>query len=166
MSVATAGPKYGFMGYQRGGEINNATLAFSPRHPFVAACIRSFVRQFKGDKHGFQGPLLVTRVYDFAQATQPHVVGSIFVAPPEVVYPLNWTQIVEIFSMPADKVPRWKSLERYAYGMHLWSMFSRRTNITSGSVLASVMRYSCPSVWRWRHRVPDGAAAGDSLRGG
>ena len=148
MSVATAGPKYGFMGYQRGGEINNATLAFSPRHPFVAACAATFVRQFTGGVHGYQGPLLVTRVYKRAEAAKPHLVKGIFVAPPEVVYPFNWTQVDEMFSMPADKVPRWKSLERYAYGMHLWSMFSRRTNITSGSVLASVMRYSCPSVWR------------------
>ncbi|KAK4748210.1 hypothetical protein SAY87_014796 [Trapa incisa] len=124
--------------------LNNAVLVFEPEHPLVYKFLEEFATTFNGNKWGFNGPFLVTRVVKRLQFN-----GNFTVLPPEAFYPVDWIRIGRLFRSPRNKrEAQWVEdeatrLDRVAYGVHLWNKRSRSMKIEEGSVMEKLVAKYC-----------------------
>lgn len=126
--------------------LNNAVLIFEKDHPLLYSFIEEFASTFDGNRWGHNGPYLVTRVVQRAQAT----IGNTFtVLPPTAFYPFNWIDIQRLFHTPRSsndstllKTDLVK-LNKESYGLHLWNKITRKLKIGKGSVIDIIISDHC-----------------------
>lgn len=134
--------------------LNNAVLVFDPAHLLVYKFLEEFSSTFNGNKWGFNGPFLITRVMKRLGLSSVlgsgHVGGCNFtVLPPEAFYPVDWIRIGRLFRSPRNRrEAQWVEdevmrLNRVAYGIHLWNKRSRRMRIEEGSVMEKLVSEHC-----------------------
>ncbi|KAK1426970.1 hypothetical protein QVD17_15652 [Tagetes erecta] len=126
--------------------LNNAVLIFDKNHSLLYKFIEEFASTFNGDKWGYNGPYLVSRVVE-REATKPEV--NFRVLPQKAFYPVDWTRIGDFFTAPVNQVHRrWieakvDQLNKWTYGVHLWNKQSRRLMIEEGSIMARLISQYC-----------------------
>lgn len=91
--------------------LNNAVLVFDRNHTVVLKFIREFDRTFDGNKWGYNGPYLVSRVVKkLKNSEESHAVS---VLSDSAFYPYNWMRIRSIFRAPANKTDTTQQVSFY-----------------------------------------------------
>ncbi|GLT37590.1 hypothetical protein SLA2020_118990 [Shorea laevis] len=127
--------------------LNNAVLVFDMNHPLLLKFIEEFALNFNGDKWGYNGPYLVSRVVKRVEGMEPGYNFSIL--PPMAFYPVDWHKIGGLFRMPKTPVEsRWVKakllqLSGMTYGVHLWNKQSSGLAIEEGSVMGRLISEHC-----------------------
>lgn len=81
--------------------LNNAVLVFDRNHTVVLKFIREFDQTFNGNKWGYNGPYLVSRVVKKLKNSEERLAISIL--PKPAFYPYNWMRIRSTFRAPVNK---------------------------------------------------------------
>ncbi|XP_071716175.1 uncharacterized protein [Rutidosis leptorrhynchoides] len=124
--------------------LNNAVLIFDKNHPLLYNFIEEFASTFNGNRWGFNGPYLVSRVVEKVAKD-----SNFSVLPPAAFYPVDWTRIDGLFRRPVNKVHRkWveakvRQIKETSYGVHLWNKQSRRLRIEEESIMARLIADHC-----------------------
>ncbi|KAF5762627.1 putative glycosyltransferase, DXD sugar-binding, alpha 1,4-glycosyltransferase [Helianthus annuus] len=123
--------------------LNNAVLVFDKNHPLLYKFIEEFALTFNGNRWGFNGPYLVSRV------VKRNMEYNLSVLPPAAFYPVGWGRIGGLFRRPVDRGHRrWVEakvvqLKESSYGVHLWNKQSRKLRIEEESILARLISHHC-----------------------
>ncbi|MCL7049740.1 hypothetical protein MKW94_007007 [Papaver nudicaule] len=126
--------------------LNNAVLVFDKNHPLVYKFIENFAYTFDGNRWGFNGPYLVTRVIHKVSGKPGY---DFTVLPPAAFYPVDWIKIVGYFGKPKTRYQsKWidakvVQLLGESYGVHLWNKESGKLRIEQGSVIGKLISNSC-----------------------
>ncbi|KAF8402679.1 hypothetical protein HHK36_010768 [Tetracentron sinense] len=126
--------------------LNNAVLVFDKSHPILYKFIEEFSLTFDGNKWGYNGPYLVSRVVERVATTPEY---NVTVLPPMAFYPVNWNGIGGFFQRPKNLADsRWieaklVQLSRESYGVHLWNKQSSRLRIEEGSIIQRLITDHC-----------------------
>ncbi|KAJ0028539.1 hypothetical protein Pint_35196 [Pistacia integerrima] len=126
--------------------LNNAVLVFDRNHPLLFRFIEEFAATFDGNKWGYNGPYLVSRV---VQRFERKPGFNLTILPPMAFYPVDWNRIVGLFKMPENHAhSRWvnaklRQLSGETYGVHLWNKQSKRIRIEEGSVMGRLISDHC-----------------------
>ncbi|KAL7582431.1 hypothetical protein Lser_V15G42771 [Lactuca serriola] len=126
--------------------LNNAVLIFDKNHPLLYKFIEEFALTFNGNRWGFNGPYLVSRVVE-REATE--LESNFTVLPPLAFYPVDWTRIGGLFLRPVNQAHRkWAEtkaaqIKESSYGIHLWNKQSRRFRIEEESIMARLISEHC-----------------------
>ncbi|KAK4253233.1 hypothetical protein QN277_010563 [Acacia crassicarpa] len=126
--------------------LNNAVLVFDKNHPLLLRFIQEFALNFNGNKWGYNGPYLLTRVVK----TMKEEDGlNLTVLPPMAFYPVDWTRIGVWFEKPKNRDES-RSVEAtliqlrgQSYGVHLWNKLSGKLAVQQGSVIAKLISQHC-----------------------
>ncbi|KAL4587276.1 hypothetical protein LXL04_000144 [Taraxacum kok-saghyz] len=126
--------------------LNNAVLIFDKNHPLLYKFMEEFASTFDGNKWGYNGPYLVSRV---VQREGEMVELNFTVLPPKAFYPVDWTRVGGYFRPPVNKIHgKWieaklVQLRGSAYGVHLWNKQSRGLRIEEGSIMLRLISEHC-----------------------
>ncbi|KAK9714719.1 hypothetical protein RND81_06G114400 [Saponaria officinalis] len=131
--------------------LNNAFLIFDKKHPLLSRFIEEFALTFNGNKWGYNGPYLVSRVVERLNGTMGLLEGpmNITILPPRAFYVVDWVRIGSLFEKPKDELHlQWindkiKQIEEESYGVHLWNRQSRRIRVEDGSIISHLVKRSC-----------------------
>lgn len=127
--------------------LNGAVMIFDMNHPLLIDFMQEFATTFNGNKWGFNGPNLVSRVIERV-GNMPGYNITIF--PPKAFYAVDWFKIKGLLKKPENEVDsQWvehklaelNSGETYA--LHLWNKRSRELRIEEGSVMARLILDHC-----------------------
>lgn len=127
--------------------LNNAVLIFDKNHPLLYKFIEEFALTFNGNKWGFNGPYLVSRVVERGSRTLDY--SNFTVLPPLAFYPVDWTRIGGLFRRPVNQAHRrWVEkkvvqIRESSYGVHLWNKQSRSFRIEEESIMARLISDHC-----------------------
>ncbi|KAI3750501.1 hypothetical protein L2E82_21140 [Cichorium intybus] len=126
--------------------LNNAVLIFDKNHPLLYKFIEEFALTFNGNRWGFNGPYLVSRV---VEREETELESNFSVLPPAAFYPVDWTRIGGLFIRPVNQAHRrWAEkkvarLKESSYGVHLWNKQSRNFRIEEESIMARLISDNC-----------------------
>ncbi|KAJ0520838.1 putative lactosylceramide 4-alpha-galactosyltransferase [Helianthus annuus] len=126
--------------------LNNAVLIFDKNHPLLYNFIEEFALTFDGNRWGYNGPYLVSRVVERGAGKMDK---NFSVLPPAAFYPVDWTRIGGLFRRPVNRGHmRWVEakvvqLKESSYGVHLWNKQSRRLRIEEESIMARLVSEYC-----------------------
>ncbi|XP_053565749.1 alpha-1,4-N-acetylglucosaminyltransferase-like [Bombina bombina] len=115
-------PVVNFLAAESSKYSSNGALGFSPHHEFIWKCMEDFVRNYKGEVWGQQGPLLLTRILEQIclqhsfMALEDIMCGNITFMNPVRFYSVsgnNWRTFYEV----------WKPVPIFnnSYGSHFWN---------------------------------------------
>ncbi|CAI0424250.1 unnamed protein product [Linum tenue] len=126
--------------------INNAVVAFDLGHPMLLEFIKEFSNTFNGNKWGYNGPAMFSRVFQRMGGSLPDY--NITVLQPKAFYPVDWIQIRRLFRKPTTgSQSRWADrllVElQDSYALHLWNKRSRELIIEDGSVMDRLIAEHC-----------------------
>ncbi|XP_076896828.1 uncharacterized protein LOC143549946 [Bidens hawaiensis] len=127
--------------------LNNAVLIFDKNHSLLYSFIEEFALTFDGNRWGYNGPYLVSRVVE--RITRSYNELNFSVLPPSAFYPVDWTRIGGLFKRPVNRPHRrWVEakvvqLKESSYGVHLWNKQSRRLRIEEDSIMARLILEYC-----------------------
>jgi hypothetical protein len=118
------------VGLESAEYLNNAVLAFPPRHPFLHKAIENFLRRFKKE-WGWNGPRLLTRVWrgvtrQYDGPVDASVVletqhSGVLLALPEEFYPIK-LQEAQLLNRPlGDSRALVDSIARSSRLLHMWN---------------------------------------------
>ncbi|KAI3819081.1 hypothetical protein L1987_12904 [Smallanthus sonchifolius] len=122
--------------------LNNAVLIFDKNHPLLYSFIEEFALTFNGNRWGFNGPYLVSRVVKRGGS-------NLSVLAPAAFYPVRWSRIGGLLRRPVKEGERrWVEakvvqLKESSYGVHLWNKQSRRLRIEEESVMGRLISEYC-----------------------
>ncbi|KAL8213680.1 hypothetical protein R6Q57_003129 [Mikania cordata] len=126
--------------------LNNAVLIFDKKHLLLYKFMDEFAWTFDGNKWGYNGPYLVSRVVEREAAKREL---NFTVLHQKVFYPVDWTRVGGFFAAPVSLVhQRWieakvDQLNSWTYGVHLWNKQSSRLRIEEGSIMARLILDYC-----------------------
>ncbi|KAJ4891887.1 hypothetical protein Rs2_31635 [Raphanus sativus] len=126
--------------------LNNAVLIFEKEHPLVYSFMEEFATTFDGNRWGYNGPYLVSRVAKRAQETNGN---SFTVLPPVAFYPFNWIDIQRLFQTPRNSTDskllkaNLIKLNQKSYGLHLWNKITKNLKIEKGSAIDIIVSDHC-----------------------
>ncbi|XP_062095255.1 uncharacterized protein At4g19900-like [Humulus lupulus] len=127
--------------------LNNAVLIFDMNHPLLLKFLEEFASTFDGNKWGFNGPYLVSRVVRRIETETPGL--NFTVLPPMAFYPVDWTKIGGLFQKPVTEAQfKWvtaklRQLSGETYGLHLWNKQSSKLLIEEGSIIGKLISDHC-----------------------
>ncbi|XP_053565739.1 alpha-1,4-N-acetylglucosaminyltransferase-like isoform X1 [Bombina bombina] len=146
-------PVTNFLAAESSTYSSNGALGFSPHHDFIWKCMEDFVRNYKGEVWGQQGPLLLTRI--LAQFCSQHnfkaledlMCGNITFLNPVRFYKLQpavWRTFFEV----------WKVLPDFndSYGSHFWN-YMNHVNVKqfvipgSNTLTEHLYKEFCPNTY-------------------
>ncbi|XP_074267361.1 uncharacterized protein At4g19900-like [Silene latifolia] len=130
--------------------LNNALLIFDKKQPILSKFIEEFALTFDGNKWGYNGPYLVSRVVERLNGS----LGldgqkNLTILPPTAFYMVVWVRIGSLFQKPKDELHlQWinDKLNRIgedSYALHLWNRQSRWIKVENGSIISHLMKSSC-----------------------
>ncbi|KAF3449731.1 hypothetical protein FNV43_RR10462 [Rhamnella rubrinervis] len=129
--------------------LNGAVMIFDINHPILLDFIEEFSSTFNGNRWGFNGPFLVTRVIGRVGSTPGY---NVTVMPPEAFYPVNWLKIHRLFKKPESAAEtrmvestlnELNDGESGTFAVHLWNKRSKELKIEEGSVMARLILDHC-----------------------
>ncbi|KVI03341.1 uncharacterized protein At4g19900-like [Cynara cardunculus var. scolymus] len=127
--------------------LNNAVLIFDKNHDLLYKFMEEFASTFNGNRWGYNGPYLVSRVVEREETTVLKL--NFRVLPPMAFYPVDWVHVGGFFTPPTNRVHRrWVEakmgqLSKSTYGVHLWNKQSSRFKIEEGSIMARLIANHC-----------------------
>ncbi|XP_068639639.1 uncharacterized protein [Aristolochia californica] len=123
--------------------LNNAVMIFDKKHPLLYKFIEEFALTFNGNKWGYNGPYLVSRVVSREDGL------NFSVLQPAAFYPVTWSTIQSLFHGPRSEAhTRWAAgklsqIRRESFAFHLWNRQSRTLKVEEGSVISTLMLENC-----------------------
>ncbi|GLT34842.1 hypothetical protein SLA2020_093350 [Shorea laevis] len=126
--------------------LNNAVLVFDMNHPLLFKFIEEFALNFNGNKWGYNGPYLVSRVVKRVEGIPGY---NFTILPPMAFYPVDWENIGGLFKRQKSPVESGDVEETQlqpsekSYGVHLWNKRSSRLAVEEGSVMERLMLNHC-----------------------
>ncbi|CAN0927963.1 Uncharacterized protein At4g19900 [Linum grandiflorum] len=129
----------------RWSSINNAVVVFDLGHPIMLDFIEEFSNTFNGNKWGYNGPAMFSRVFERVGSKPEY---NLTIMPPNAFYPVDWIQIRRLFKKPTTGYQsRWADqllLDlQNSYALHLWNKRSRELIIEEGSVMDRLISDHC-----------------------
>ncbi|XP_053567372.1 alpha-1,4-N-acetylglucosaminyltransferase-like [Bombina bombina] len=144
-------PVVNFLAAESSKYSSNGALGFSPHHEFIWKCMEDFVRNYKGEVWGQQGPLLLTRILEQIclqhsfMALEDIMCGNITFMNPVRFYSVsgnNWRTFYEV----------WKPVPIFnnSYGSHFWNYMNHekaaKVVIPGSNTLAEYLyKHYCPN---------------------
>ncbi|XP_068135231.1 alpha-1,4-N-acetylglucosaminyltransferase-like isoform X2 [Hyperolius riggenbachi] len=144
-------PHQDFLAREGSGSFGNSAFGFSPHYDFAWKCMEDFVRNYRGEIWGYQGPTLLTRIAmqmcTFPKdSTNDFICGNITGLKSDRLYPLlypSWQRYYEVW----DKEPTFNE----SYGVHLWSYMNRNEHKSmvprSNTLVEHLYQNNCPSTY-------------------
>ncbi|CAI9541289.1 unnamed protein product, partial [Staurois parvus] len=145
-------PHHNFLAAESKEYSSNAVLGFSSHHEFTWKCMEDFVKNYRGDIWGYQGPFLFTRIRNqfcnmaFFNGKEDFMCGNITILSPEHFYPIgpgSFNRYYEVW----DKEPTFD----ICYALHLWNYANRGDHRTivpgSNTLVEHLYQKNCPSVY-------------------
>ncbi|KAL2932012.1 Lactosylceramide 4-alpha-galactosyltransferase [Bienertia sinuspersici] len=130
--------------------LNNALMIFDKKHPLLIRFIEEFALTFNGNKWGYNGPYLVSRVVErVVNNGSIEDVSGFTILPPTAFYAVGWGRIGDLFIKPIDEThSKWMNdkvnqIEESSYAIHLWNRQSRDIKVEEGSIISQLMKKSC-----------------------
>lgn len=128
--------------------LNNAYLNFPPRHPFMWQLMNAFALEFDGNVWGFNGPRLVSSLYNRLLCGDPvrqrsECEGAVLL-PPERLAPLSWANTIEILSSEPSR--HLFEPSEGVWAVHVYHNMWKEGCIPQPSVFSELMRQHCPRV--------------------
>ncbi|XP_061347726.1 uncharacterized protein LOC133293205 [Gastrolobium bilobum] len=128
--------------------LNGAVMIFDINHPILWDLLQEFSSTFDGNRWGYNGPYLVSRVIERVGNTPGY---NITILPPKAFYPVDWIKIGGLFKKPKTNFESmWVEntlvkllYEGDTYALHLWNKKSRELDIEEGSVMARLIAVRC-----------------------
>ncbi|PON92638.1 Alpha 1,4-glycosyltransferase domain containing protein [Trema orientale] len=127
--------------------LNNAVLIFDINHPILLDFMEDFAENFNGNRWGYNGPYMVSRVVESVGSKAGY---NLTILPPKAFYPVNWVEMKKLMKRPGNESEsRWvESMlnefnEGETYGVHLWNKSSKDLDIEEGSVVAKLVSDHC-----------------------
>ena len=127
--------------------LNNAVLIFDIEHPLLFDFMQEFALTFNGNKWGFNGPYMVSRVVERVGSNPGY---NLTIVPPKAFYPVNWIDIPRFLKKPGNETESaWverkvkELIHGETYAVHLWNSRIKDMKIEEGSVLASLISDHC-----------------------
>ncbi|CAI0471227.1 unnamed protein product [Linum tenue] len=126
--------------------INNAVVVFDLGHPMLLEFIKEFSNTFNGNKWGYNGPAMFSRVCQRMGGSLPSY--NVTILQPKAFYPVDWIQIRRLFRKPTTgSQSRWADRLMVelqdSYALHLWNKRSRKLIIEDGSVMDRLISEHC-----------------------
>ena len=151
---AAADPKQFLAGADT--QVNGAVMKFEARHPFLGACIKEFLTNYKPRPWDFNGPLLLQRVHarlcgreDAPRPAGATPIGpateacSVTILPRHAFYPMHWRHITRECVQQSIDAPESVALEallrRESYAVHLYNQRLRSDQVKSRMVQSSTL---------------------------
>ncbi|KAI4353285.1 hypothetical protein L6164_002247 [Bauhinia variegata] len=127
--------------------LNNAIMLYDINHPILLDFIREFATSFDGNRWGYNGPYLVSRVIEKFGSTPGY---NLTIMPPRAFYPVDWHRIGRLYKKPQNESEStWVESklnelnEGETYAVHLWNKITREMVIEEGSVMARLIAEHC-----------------------
>ncbi|OMO85121.1 hypothetical protein CCACVL1_10414 [Corchorus capsularis] len=126
--------------------LNNAVLIFDIHHPLLVEFLKEYATNFDGNRWGYIGPYLVSRVLERIGDNFEY---DVTVFPPKAFYPVDWFKIAKLFKKPETEADmKWvddtvADIGGESYMVHLWNKRSRELKIEEGSVMARLIADHC-----------------------
>ncbi|KAF7149477.1 hypothetical protein RHSIM_Rhsim02G0123700 [Rhododendron simsii] len=126
--------------------LNNAVMVFDKGHPILLKFIEEFARTFNGNKWGYNGPYLVSRVVQNLKGSDRFDVN---ILKPMAFYPLDWSRIRSLFQGPKNEAhAKWLRAKlnhicSQSYAVHLWNRQSKKIKIEEGIIIAKTISDCC-----------------------
>lgn len=127
--------------------LNNAVLIFDINHPVLLDFMEDFAENFNGNRWGYNGPYLISRVVERVGTKRGY---NLTILPPKAFYPVNWMEINKLLKKPRNESEsKWVESkvnelnEGETYGIHLWNRSSKELEIEEGSVVAKIISDHC-----------------------
>ena len=127
--------------------LNGAVMIFDINHPLLIDFMQEFASTFNGNKWGFNGPYLVSRVIERVGNTPGY---NITILPPKAFYAVDWFKIKGLLKKPENEADSQWVEHKMAelnngetYALHLWNKRSRELKIEEGSVMARLILDHC-----------------------
>ncbi|DBB04725.1 TPA: Lactosylceramide 4-alpha-galactosyltransferase [Trebouxia sp. C0006] len=129
--------------------LNNAYLNFPPKHPFMWQLMNAFALEFNGALWGFNGPRLVSSLYNrllCADLVAPRSeCAGVDLLPVERLAPLNWANTIQaLSSSPAQAEFDFHNEDFWA--VHVYHNMWKSACIPQPSVFNDIMLEHCPQV--------------------
>lgn len=74
--------------------LNGAVMIFDIQHPILIDFMQEFATTFDGNRWGYNGPYLVSRVIQRVGTTPGY---NLMILPPKAFFPVDWVKIVKLF---------------------------------------------------------------------
>ncbi|XP_030050243.1 alpha-1,4-N-acetylglucosaminyltransferase-like [Microcaecilia unicolor] len=144
-------PEVDFLASQGAQVVNGAIFGFQRHYQFLWDCMEDFVKNYKGEIWGHQGPGLITRVIKrqcempVFKGTEDTTCGDFFILNPQRFYPIPfpaWERYFQVWN-PSDTF-------NSSYALHLWNFMNhnnKRVIAGSGSVAENLFKKHCPLTY-------------------
>lgn len=129
--------------------LNNAYLNFPPKHPFMWQLMNAFALEFNGNLWGFNGPRLVSTLYNRLLCADHAAARSecegVGLLPVVRLAPLSWANTIQaLSSLPSDNMFDFHDEEFWA--VHIYHNMWKEACIPRPSVFSDLMQEHCPNV--------------------
>ncbi|KAM9316914.1 alpha-1,4-N-acetylglucosaminyltransferase-like isoform 2-T2 [Gastrophryne carolinensis] len=144
-------PHENFLAAQTLAEASNGVFGLTPSHPLAWQFMENFVKNYKGDIWGHQGPELFTRVMkklcgiSVINSKNNVSCNKIHYLHPQRFYPIicaSWRKYFEVW----PEIPTFNS----SYGLHLWNFMNKeRISMIPGAntLVEHVYQQQCPTTY-------------------
>uniref|UniRef100_A0A8C5QPJ9 Alpha 1,4-glycosyltransferase domain-containing protein n=1 Tax=Leptobrachium leishanense TaxID=445787 RepID=A0A8C5QPJ9_9ANUR len=145
-------PYKNFLAAETAGYCSNTVFGLDPRHNFTWECMEDFVKSYKGDFWGYQGPQLLTRILKKTcgmpkfKNKEDARCGNITYFHPQRLYPIlysSWKSYYEV----------WKEIPTFndSYSLHFWNFMNREEKKTlilgSNTLVEHLFKMYCPTTY-------------------
>ena len=129
--------------------LNNAYLNFPPKHPFMWQLMNAFALEFNGNIWGYNGPRLVSTLYNRLMCADPIAPRSecegVGLLPIERLAPLSWADTIQrLSSLPAEQ--QFDFRDEAFWAVHIYHNMWKDSCIPQPSVFNDLMLEHCPQV--------------------
>jgi lactosylceramide 4-alpha-galactosyltransferase len=127
------------------GVLNGAVMMFDRENEFIKACLLEFFSNFNGNVWGYNGPKLVTRVYNTKSKEHTFSTEVVRSVPREMFYPYYYWDVYDCFNqVNATKVrQRMRALMNQTYVLHYNNHFTSALGEKEGSVCRCLLNAFC-----------------------
>ncbi|KAI9083759.1 hypothetical protein K1719_034227 [Acacia pycnantha] len=128
--------------------LSSAVMIFDIHHPILIDFMQEFATTFDGNRWGYNGPHLVSRVIERVGSTPGY---NLMILPPKAFFPVDWIKIIRLLKKPENETEaKWMG-NRFieliyvgeTYTIHMWNKISKVTEIEEGSVIARLASARC-----------------------
>lgn len=128
--------------------LNNAYLNFPPKHPFMWQLMNAFALEFNGNVWGYNGPRLVSTLYNRLLCGDPVAQRSecegAALLPVERLAPLSWSNTIEVLSSEPSR--HLFEPHEGVWAVHVYHNMWKEGCIPQPSVFSELMAEHCPQV--------------------
>ncbi|XP_030050251.1 alpha-1,4-N-acetylglucosaminyltransferase-like isoform X1 [Microcaecilia unicolor] len=144
-------PKVDFLALEDPNFCNNAAFGFQRHYQFLWDCMEDFVKNYRGEIWGQQGPKLLTRMVErqcgmpVVKGTEDATCGNFSILNPQRFYPIPcsaWEKYFQVWN-PSDTF-------NSSYALHLWNYMNHNNKMViagSGSVAENLFKKHCPVTY-------------------